>query len=225
GQFAYNGNGAFGTAPIDETVLVIPTPSTPNTADYATITDEAVLESRLNQDGYDPTKTRFVMMVPDFERQRWLGFDALSWVQATSMSSSRLGDDDLLAPNPVPAGVPGGTGARGIVRTIASSDKSFSFGGGVGGGGFGFNGGVSVTRGESRTLADFMDMNGDRYPDIVSPGTIQYTTMLGALEGSARGTGLEEPKRQDTRNDAVTAGGSYGKANPGPRPARTIHDA
>ena len=88
GQFVYNGNGAFGTAPIDETVLVTPTPSTPNTADYRNITDETALESRLNQDGYDPTKTRFVMMVPDLERQRWLGFDDLTWAQATSMSSS-----------------------------------------------------------------------------------------------------------------------------------------
>ena len=112
GQFAYNGNGAFGTAPIDETVLVTPTPSTPNTADYRNITDETALESRLNQDGYDPTKTRFVMMVPDLERQRWLGFDDLTWVQATSLSSSRLGDDDLTAPSPVPSGPGGGTGAK-----------------------------------------------------------------------------------------------------------------
>ena len=70
-----------------------------------------------------------------------------------------------------------------------------------------------------------MDMNGDRYPDIVSPGTIQYTTMLGALEPSARGTGLEEPVFNDTKNDSVTAGGSYGKPSPGPRTMRTIYEA
>jgi len=225
GQFVYNGEGAFGTAPIDETVLVMPTPSTPNTASYSGITDPTVLEGKLNQDGYDPTKTRFVMMVPDLERRRWLGFDDLTWVQATSLSSSRLGDDDLTAPSPVPPGPGGGTGASAVVRTIESSDKSFSFAVGASGGGFGASGGPSVTTGQTKTLAEFIDMNGDRYPDIVSPGTIQYTTMLGALEPGARGTGLEQPKSEDTQNDAVTAGGSYGKATPGPRPMRTVHEA
>jgi RHS repeat-associated protein len=219
GQFVYNGNGTFGTNPIDETVLVTPTPTAPNT-DFNGISDPTTLENKLNQEGFDPAKQRFIMMVPDFDTRRWLGFDNLSWVQADQMSSSRLGDDDLTSTSPVPSGT-----ARAIVRTIESTNKSFSIAGGVSAGGFGASGGPSFSTGSTRTLADFMDMNGDRYPDIISSGSIQYTTALGALEALARGSNLETPRSERTDAEGVTAGGSYSQAKSGERSMRNIHEA
>ena len=35
-----------------------------------------------------------------------------------------------------------------------------------------------------------MDMNGDRFPDVLSYGCLQYTTMLGGLEASRKSLGV-----------------------------------
>ena len=48
--------------------------------------------------------------------------------------------------------------------------------------GFGVGGfGGSVTTGKNKTSTDYMDLNGDRFPDVVTGNKIQYTRTDGSL--------------------------------------------
>lgn len=55
---------------------------------------------------------------------------------------------------------------------------------GLGGGAFGF--GASVSKGTYKLCADYMDMNGDRFPDIIQELSIQYTQPWGGLGKAIR---------------------------------------
>ena len=73
-------------------------------------------------------------------------------------------------------------------RTSAQTGLSYHVGVGVG---VGYS--TSVTDGESRVLCDYMDLNGDGYPDVMGTTTAQYTNTRGALTSLISGIGAVEP--------------------------------
>lgn len=204
GQFAYNGNGDRASAPINESELRVDDTPQPN-VDFSGVTDEASLEAKFARDGYDPAKAKFIPLFADIRNQQWIGFDNLTWLKADSQSSSRMGADEFSEPSAVPF-----AGARAVTKLTKTTDKSFSVGGGYGP----VSGSVSTTRSEIRSIVDFMDMNGDRYPDIVGSSQIQYTTMLGGLERSAIPNGLAEVRYSKAEATTGSLGGSVGEATP-----------
>lgn len=178
GQFAWNGNGDRAEQPIVESKLNLDSKNNPpSVSGFENVETEEGLENEFSENGYDPAKDRFILMFPHASIQGWQGYDDLTWIKASTVSSSRFGIDEIQSPDPVP-----GASARAIVKLTRNDATSYSLGVG---GGF-VNGGAARTEGKSRTLVDFMDMNGDRYPDVVGQDRIQFTTPYGGLSSEVR---------------------------------------
>ncbi|NRB48378.1 MAG: hypothetical protein HRU41_11950 [Saprospiraceae bacterium] len=195
GQFIYNGNGARGTMPIDESALKLDDAlmDVDEEIDYENPED-------LEGDFYDPTKSTFIPMIADPKSGAWLGYDNLTFIRASEISSSRMGEDNLL---PLPTS---SAGSGFSAPTLLSEVKmnSTAAGGGVGL----VSGSAGVSWTSLKNKLDVMDMNGDRYPDIVTPTSIQYTLPTGGLEDQAVGHsfGSHEAKSQA---EGFTLGGSF----------------
>src|SRR5262249_4605685 len=67
--------------------------------------------------------------------------------------------------------------------------------------------GVGTSNGNGRTDIDFLDFNGDGYPDVVGGGSLQATLPNGALEGRRIGLGGPGEGRSSTvQSDNITLG-------------------
>ncbi|PSK80959.1 RHS repeat-associated protein [Prolixibacter denitrificans] len=167
GQFIYNANDGRDSKVIDQQLLKLnDNIADVSKSDFDQIDDPSKLKG---SKVYDPSTDIFILMTPDAEKGAWVGYDDLTYVKDTVVSSSRMGEDAISPFNPFS----GGTGARAIDKMSRSLNISFSGGGKVGSG--------SVTTGWNRVLTDFTDMNGDRYPDVVTKDKIQYTNPDGSL--------------------------------------------
>jgi len=123
----------------------------------------------------------------------WVGNRANLAASATVMRSSRLGADNVT----LAADATGGAG-RAVTRvslTVPSVKLAFGLGP------FGANFGFSPSFG----LVDYQDMNGDGFPDIITPSSVTYTTQRGAY----RPSGVNPTQLAVTNQDltfAVSAG-------------------
>ena len=99
----------------------------------------------------------------------WSGTRASLAASADTMSSSRLGVDSA-NPGTVP-----GAGGRAVTRVgVTGPIAKLAFGAGPLGASFG----VSPSFG----LVDYQDMNGDGFPDVITPSSITYTRPRGAYD-------------------------------------------
>lgn len=122
---------------------------------------------------YDPHDARAYLFIPRPAEALWGGVDELAWVKSGSASSSRLGLDDIRL-------------ARSEQFAGASAPSRISRSENVSGAA-----GITASTGSSRSQLEFQDLNGDRFPDVISSnGGVQYTRAIGGLEAGRRGTGL-----------------------------------
>lgn len=174
GQFAWNGNNGWETAPIEEGLLK---PSDQINA-KKNVDPDALAGKNGNEldpsQTYDPKQDRFIILIGNANQQRWSGYDMQVFVKGANMSSSRQGADDvsLLQIN---TGV--GSGSPAVDKISRIRSLSFTVGASAGG----IGGSASVSTSTSKTLTDFMDLNGDQYPDIIGEKQIQYTDARGGL--------------------------------------------
>ncbi|HEX5745450.1 MAG TPA: SpvB/TcaC N-terminal domain-containing protein [Archangium sp.] len=175
----YNGGEARGEKPIPPTELDKPPPfDGTETINEDTAADMA---RRFSEEGMrafsllpmaDTLPCRYTEEDP-FECSpvrggHWQGPHELIYVTATEMSTTRLGGPLPRLPKPAQlAGTP-------AVPRISRS-RNTAVGGGAGPASF------SMSDGKSRGLLDYLDMNGDGFPDVVSPERVQYTSPLGVL--------------------------------------------
>ena len=118
---------------------------------------------------------------PDMEQRRWQGPDPQVWASSNASGAARLGSASDLVSNPdlleefltqsVRAPIKFGFDIRmsiggDVLGGILPADLTP-------GGGFGVN--------WSNAVMDYIDLNGDGFPDIVSPGGVQYTNPDGSL--------------------------------------------
>jgi RHS repeat-associated protein len=201
GQFAWNGNNGWETQPIDESLL---RPSDQIQQKQGADPDAL---SRKNGDQIDPSQTydpkqdRFIILIGNANEQRWSGYDQQVFVKGGNMSSSRQGADDVSL---LQINTGGGTGSVAVDKV--SKVTSFSFTAGASAGGVG--GSASVSTSTSKTLTDFMDLNGDRYPDVVGEKRIQYTNARGGLSNRTVGSGDIHETSTNTTGISLT-GSSY----------------
>ncbi|MFC5826052.1 SpvB/TcaC N-terminal domain-containing protein [Nonomuraea insulae] len=194
----YNGNGDRATQPIRQ-------------ADLVKVED---VQAQLPQD-VDPVRDRpefeqdpqvtppnAILFVPQPDRNRWASGEDL-WISGATVTSSRLGGQAIGLP-----AVADVSGPRAVPRMSRSQQISVT---GSVGGGVGTVGG-SVSTGTSSGELDYLDMNADRFPDVVGPGGIQYTDPSGVL-GETRG---DMPGGTVRSSDNVSGNASAGSA------ARTI---
>jgi RHS repeat-associated protein len=210
GAAGYNGNGERADKPIDQSRLAL---------------DKAIDQSLLNKAVSDGTYTSESAKAFAFIPQQgepfvypadtsdpatavslWGGVDELAWVKPGEMSASRLGLDDIRAPDGSAF-----AGASAVSRISESTNDAHSVGGGVGGGdNAGASGSANVSEGDSRSLLDFQDLNGDRFPDVLGNGGTQFSSMTGGLEATTRNNGVGNARK----NNNVSYGGSVGGTIP-----------
>jgi hypothetical protein len=192
----YNGNGAAATAPIDPSAFVIDPNSLPNTSDAP--------DGFADPGYHPPTPDRAYAYLPAAKPQGlpnqptptaapvWKGNrDNLS-ASARRMRSSRLGSDTASIGNPS-----GGSG-RAVTRVgVTGPSASLAFGIGPLTASFG----VAPSFG----LQDYEDMNGDGFPDVITPNSVQYTTQRGAYLPTT-----SDPGDLDVVNQDLTFGVAFG---------------
>ncbi|CAK8710557.1 hypothetical protein GKODMF_00765 [Candidatus Electrothrix gigas] len=144
---------------------------------------------------FSPQNMEGIMFYPEPAQNRWRGFDDGTWVSGDIQSSSRLNDDYVSVPRPETY-----AGARAVDRLSRTVQTGIS-------GGF-MMASASYAFGESKALLEFMDMNGDRFPDVVSTSRIQYSPMIGGLEGKSRAV-ISGIRESDTEAYNLGLGGNF----------------
>ena len=199
GQFAYNtGADARFASPIDTALLRLYDPD---------ITLQDTLDART---------IAFSLAVPDHDTQRgWYGPSHDVFVTGTTMGASRLGEKSVNPQNLLDGldEVTVSTGeywqgstARGFTLHSRNASAGDVVGGSVPIGAMSASMSQSNTSATSESRLDYMDMNGDGYPDIITPHAIQYTNAAGGFSGETlNGIGANSG---GCHSLAVTAGGS-----------------
>ncbi|MEV4482529.1 SpvB/TcaC N-terminal domain-containing protein [Micromonospora coxensis] len=193
GAVGYNGNKDRATQPIVQDDLVVDEnygDQLPDSVDPQAQKDDFAADPRV-----DPPKV--TPFTPSPKDGRW-GAGEHSWVAPAAVSSSRLGVGSINLPRPQDFG-----GATAVPRLARSQQVSLtgSIGGGVG------SLGGSLATGDSTGQVDFLDLNGDQYPDVVGAGAVQYTDPNGAL-GATRGTLPDGAVRRSTNVSGNASAGS-----------------
>lgn len=196
GVAGYNGDGTLGggaaveTSALDETAFVIDHNNTPAPGATAapssydeTVPANAVSERVYAYVGMAKPPTVSATPTPDLPTPlgtpAWQGPRADMAASGTVMRSSRRGSDS------VDIGPAAGGTTHAVDRTGVTG-PAFAATFGVGPASIGF--GVAPSFGTQ----DYVDMNGDGLPDIVTPGKVQYTLPTGAYEpGPARDLGAD----------------------------------
>lgn len=145
----------------------------------------------------------FTPLNPDRANAAWSSHERL-FVKASEMSPylRYYNDDDIqMLPIPAPTNV-GLYGAVSIIRESTSESNSFgksiSF--------YGISIGNSTSKATSRQLNDYLDVNGDGYPDIVGNNKVQLTSKRGGLTNSILQTNLLS--KVNSNGSGMAAGGS-----------------
>ena len=168
GAVGYNGNGDRASAPIAQGDLVIDEHYGDSLPD-----DSFNPQAEKGAFGANPTVTppKVIPYGPLPKDRRW-GIGDHSWVGPSGASSSRLGTQSIILPQASDF-----AGASAVPRLSRSTQLSLT---GTVSPDVGTAGG-SVADGESTGEVDFLDMNGDGFPDVVSAGGIQYSDPTGGL--------------------------------------------
>ncbi|HEX2936571.1 MAG TPA: SpvB/TcaC N-terminal domain-containing protein [Bacteroidales bacterium] len=191
GQFNYDGSGTRANEPINESLLKV---SEGNSNVDVSSADE--LDGNVHNTLSDP----FVIAIPYASKGYFLGADEYVYMGRSVISSSRRGEKSVyVAPFSV-----AGSGLIAFDKVTEDVTKSTAAGGGAGPASVS----ASHSSGTSTILKDMMDMNGDRYPDLISVNNIQYTSHTGAIAGSAVSHSLGAHKAESNA-DGGTLGGSY----------------
>jgi len=148
----------------------------------------------------DPTLSNFVPMHADFSSRAWVGLDSSVYVSADAVSSSRLFMHDV-----EPDSLMQGSSLISVNKVRVSKVKTFAVSGGIP------LLSVSLSRSTATTTTelDMMDMNGDRYPDVLNQDNIQYTQPNGSLDanvGVPHGMGGTKSKGE---SEGAGLGGHY----------------
>ncbi|HEY5912736.1 MAG TPA: hypothetical protein VJA21_19215, partial [Verrucomicrobiae bacterium] len=190
---AYNGSGDRATAPITETLLVM----SQNEATYK--------DPNAQWDAWPA--------FPVVEENRWGSQDNLWWTSPTQMSASRKGLDNLYDPkleNYSQDRANGESLLSGVATAARPPRMSHSIINSVG---VGF--GLSMTKSmiDVTSDLDLMDMNGDRFPDVVSQGGIQYTWADGNFFETGAGAGAARTSKENSTTFGFGAAAPVGTAN------------
>ncbi len=190
GSIGYQGNRARATSPIVQTDLVLD-------EDFRDSLPEGPTEDDVPGFRDDPSVAtpKIVVFAPMPAENRWAGSDANTWVAAAGASSSRLGTDTIDVATDADF-----AGATAVSRRGRTEQISTTFGVGPLGG--------SLATGDAESSVDFLDLNGDKYPDVVGSGGVQYSDMTGGL-GSTRGSiGGNVRETESTAYSVSASGGS-----------------
>ena len=194
GAIGYQANGDRATRPITQSELVVDQ-SYRNSLPATQPKEADVPGFNANPKINTP---RIAVFAPLPAKNVWAGADESTWVGGPGAGSSRLGLDTIDVINDADI-----VGEKGVPRRGRSTQIS----GTLAAGPFGGTAGIGTTAGE----VDFLDLNGDRFPDVVGAKEIQYSDMVGGL-GATRGNlnGLVRESDSLAGNVSYSAGSPAG---------------
>ncbi|MFT3822796.1 MAG: SpvB/TcaC N-terminal domain-containing protein [Chitinophagaceae bacterium] len=195
GQFGFKGDK--GDGPLDQSKLNLNNLDTyPN--DPGAYTDTASLGGIQNPS----SGTDFTILFPDMQLQRWVGLDTSVYIDAGNMSSARLWMQDVSVDSIT-------VGESAFAFNKVSTTKTQSFAAGV-------SAAVEAVYGTSNATTvygtDMMDMNGDRYPDLLIDEQIQYTLPHGGLGGNPINHGVGQTFSNGW-SEGLSGGGEFQRAS------------
>src|SRR5262249_18564969 len=116
-------------------------------------------------------------------------------------SAARQGPVDLTVPNG--ASVVHGTTVSRLSHTTQTAESA-----GAGAGGISAN--ISNSNGSTEGVVDYLDMNGDSFPDVVGHGAVQFTTAHGTLRGPSCGpnASIDTLRTSTTSSQSIGIGGT-----------------
>lgn len=185
GVIGYNGNRDRAGRPIAQAELVADEhyrDDLPTDVDPQRDRDRFTADPRV-------TPPKFFQYTPAPAGRRWEA-GAFSFATADAASSSRLGSPAITVPEAADF-----ADVTAVSRLSRSTQISLT--GSVGGGVISVGG--SIATGNSVGELDYLDMNGDQFPDVVGANGVQYTDPTGQLggtrsaipDGNVRRTGTE----------------------------------
>jgi RHS repeat-associated protein len=198
GQFVYNGNGDRADATMNEDDLKL-SDAYEQIGDMEEIPEYEDGEEVQASTPFNPTNEIFIPMGPRGDKQVWNGVDNETYLNGSLMSSSRYGDDNLSVVLQNAEGA--GSSLRAVEKISVSNSITFAGGAVLS---------ANTAIGNNIVKLDYMDLNGDRYPDIVSERKVQYTNFTGGLDENAFLHGFDSSHVTHT----INGGASYsaGKA-------------
>ena len=223
GQFGYNNNAegnSLITDPIDIKTFHLINYDDVDTAAISTDISQEDINGNNSMEGmsdyyaanhmYNPlNNTRWIEMEPDSRHWIWKGYGNINFVGRKMMSNTRhpeFADADTVTsaipeydyPIPVIVG--------GIPKTVRKQNESNLKNHSLNIAVPIISVGASVSDGDNTVLTDYMDLNGDRYPDILGGVTVQYSTPWGGLGETKVNGGTT---MSNTHSDGQTFGASY----------------
>ena len=195
GNFGYNGNRNLANEIIDENRLKIERPKLDENG-----VDNIKGESEIpTQD--DQTNAPINILFADPVSKSWKGYDNLTFVTASTMSSSRLGEDDIKQEDSMKF-------EEGVFNLPIKKSKSETTNKAKGASIYLSYTNTNAT-GSSKTIIDVMDLNVDGNPDIITEEKVLYSLPIGGFEQN--NTVHKDIKNHISNNSSKghTLGGSY----------------
>ncbi|MCK8141822.1 polymorphic toxin type 33 domain-containing protein [Flavobacterium sp. I-SCBP12n] len=204
GRFAINGNLAGNL--INQSQLKF---NSNNNIDTDNFPDINSLDPDSMPEEFNTNNQYFIPMAAKYSDTFFYGGEENIFIQREFMGTSRLGEDDFAEyadfSSPVTSITGGETEALDMITE--SKSRSIGGGGGIGVGSGAISGGLSASKGDSYVVQTMSDMNGDRYPDYIRDGKVQFTTPMGGKENRLQDTGNFSHSK--TTSLGGSASGSY----------------
>ena len=157
--------------------------------------------------------TSWIEMRPDCKNRAWVGYGNINYLTDSIMSNTRLPEysadtntiDIEEYDHPIP--IVNNHEVKTVRKQNISRIKNHSFSLSpipV------ISVGMTCSRGENIILTDYMDLNGDRYPDIVGPSLVQYSNPWGGIGNPVpMGPMADGITKSETTSGGVNFGGSF----------------
>lgn len=185
GHFSFKGNANTIDNPLDESKI-----NTNALGNYSSNPLLFVDTSSLNNIN-DASQVEFIPLHSDIQKHAWVGFDSSVFVNGSQMSSSRLWMHDVKVDSVMSGGSLIAVNKITDTRSNSYSYAPSSFP----------NSSQSSSTSSTINRLDMQDMNGDRFPDVLSINNIQFTLPSG---------GLAQNIIQHNQNASVFEGSSSG---------------
>ena len=231
GQFAYNNNDTslLITDPIDINTLAIDKIKTSSNPDDTlaiyrspSVNDESSQEDATasydSQDMYHPlsSKTRWIQMSANSQYWAWVGYGNINYITDTMMTNTRMPEFITVAEtsdipeydHPVPQSLSENYEVKTVRKRNRSELKNHSLNASIPI--VPISLGISSSKGSNTILSDYMDLNGDRYPDIMGPVNVQYSMPWGGIGNTTPlDVSLQNISISSTNSSGTNFGASY----------------
>lgn len=168
-----------------------------------------------NAEVYNPLAktTAWIEMQPDCKNQAWVGYGNVNYMTDSVMSNTRLPEyaadtntidiEEYDHPIPIVTNHDVKTVRKQNISRMKNHSLSFAFVPVI-------SIGASFSSGENIILTDYMDLNGDRYPDIVGQSLVQYSNPWGGIGNPVpMGPFANGITKSETSSAGATFGGSF----------------